>query len=129
MLTRQDAHAIYRAGEDTVVRVLLEMDARLHEAHRVRQLEEQVAKNSHNSSKPPSSDGLGVLEPEAVTRVRRISPGPHPQSVQTTRSLVRATAKRPWTLPDPWPRGRAHRSLPNRADAVSHKRPPPSSFS
>ncbi len=74
-------------------------------------------------------DGLGVSEPEAVTRVRRFSPGPHPQSVQTTRSLVRATAKRPWTLPDPWTRGRAHRSLQNRADAVSHKRPPPSSFS
>jgi hypothetical protein len=27
---------------------------------------------------------------------------------------------RPWTLPDPWTRGRAHRSLENRADAVSH---------
>ena len=26
----------------------------------------------------------------------------------------------PWTLPDPWTRGRAHRSLQNRADAVSH---------
>jgi hypothetical protein len=25
-------------------------------------------------------DGLGVLEPEDVTRARRISPGPHPQS-------------------------------------------------
>jgi hypothetical protein len=25
-----------------------------------------------------------------------------------------------WTLPDPWTRGRAHRSLENRADAVSH---------
>ena len=37
--------------------------------------------------------------------------------------------RRPWTLPDPWTRRRAHRSLPNRTDAVSHKRPPPSSFS
>jgi hypothetical protein len=26
----------------------------------------------------------------------------------------------PWTLPDPWTRGRAHRSLENRVDAVSH---------
>jgi len=31
-------------------------------------------------------DSLGVLEPEAVTRVRRISPGPHRQSVQPTPS-------------------------------------------
>ncbi len=29
MMTRQDAHALYRAGEDTVVRVLLEMDVRI----------------------------------------------------------------------------------------------------
>ncbi len=46
-------------------------------------------------------DGLGVSEPEAVTRVRRFSPDPHPQPAQPTRSLVRATAKRPWTLPAP----------------------------
>ena len=31
-------------------------------------------------------DGLGVLEPEAVTRVRRFSPDPHPQPVQPTPS-------------------------------------------
>ena len=31
-------------------------------------------------------DGLGVLEPEAVTRVQRFSLGPHPQSAQPTRS-------------------------------------------
>ena len=67
--------------------------------------------------------------PRQSPRVRRISPGPHPQPAQPTRSRVHATAKRPWTLPDPWTRGRAHRSLQNRADAVSHKRPPPSSFS
>ena len=30
MLTREQAQAIYRAGEQTVVRVLLEMDARIH---------------------------------------------------------------------------------------------------
>jgi len=30
MLTREDAQAIYRAGEEIVVRVLLAMDARIH---------------------------------------------------------------------------------------------------
>ncbi len=54
-------------------------------------------------------DGLGVSEPEAVTRVRRFSPDPHPQPAQPTRSRVHATAKRPWTVADPWTRGRAHR--------------------
>ena len=37
--------------------------------------------------------------------------------------------RRPWTLTDLWTRRRAHRSLQNRADAVSHERPPPSSCS
>ncbi len=81
MLTRQDAHALYRAGEDTVVRVLLEMDVRLQalerqvqdltarldaSEQRVRQLEEQVAKDSHNNSKPPSSDGLAKPKPKRL---------------------------------------------------------------
>jgi transposase len=81
MLTRADAQAIYRAGEETVVRVLLAMDARIAalECHvqdltvrleaserRVRHLEEQVAKDSHNSSKPPSSDGLAKPKPKSL---------------------------------------------------------------
>ena len=88
MMTREQAQAIYRAGEETVVRVLLEMDARIHDAvhaiqalerqvqdltvrldvgeRRVRQLEEQVAKDSHNSSKPPSSDGLSKPQPKSL---------------------------------------------------------------
>lgn len=87
-MTREQAQAIYRVGEETVVRVLLEMDARIHEAQRailtlerqgqeltarldvseqrVRQLEEQVAKDSHNSSKPPSSDGLSKPKPKSL---------------------------------------------------------------
>ena len=36
-------------------------------------------------------DGLGASEPEAVTRARRFSPGPHPQSTQPTRSAVHKT--------------------------------------
>jgi len=88
MMTREQAQAIYRAGEETVVRVLLEMDGRLHDAvhaiqalerqvqdltvrleageRRVRQLEEQVTKDSHNSSKPPSSDGLSKPQPKSL---------------------------------------------------------------
>ena len=71
MLTRQQAEALYAAGKETVVGVLLTMDARIHsleqQVHdltirlqlsdqRVRQLEQQLAKNSRNSSKPPSTD-------------------------------------------------------------------------
>ena len=81
MMTRQEAEAIYDAGKETVVRVLLDMDRRIHalecqvqdltarldaSERRVRQLEEQIAKDSHNSSKPPSSDGLSKPKPKSL---------------------------------------------------------------
>jgi len=81
MMTRQEAEAICDAGKETVVRVLLEMDARIHaleqqvqdltvrldaSEQRVRQLEERLAKDSHNSSKPPSSDGLAKPKPKSL---------------------------------------------------------------
>ena len=81
MMTRPEAEAIYDAGKETVVRVLLEMDRRIHtleqqvqdltarldaSERRVRQLEEQVAQDSHNSSKPPSSDGLAKPKPKSL---------------------------------------------------------------
>jgi transposase len=74
MMTREDAQAIYRAGEETVVRVLLDMDRRIHALeHRVEELQaqvqtlqEQVAKDSHNSHKPPSSDGLSKPKPKSL---------------------------------------------------------------
>ncbi|MBI4809760.1 MAG: IS66 family transposase [Nitrosomonadales bacterium] len=81
MMLREDAQAIYRAGEEAVACVLLEMDTRIHASERqvreltmcidageqrVRQLEEQVAKNSRNSSKPPSSDGLRKPRPKSL---------------------------------------------------------------
>ena len=81
MMTPEEALAIYHAGAGTVVRVLLEMDARIHalerqvqdltarldaSENRVRHLEERLAKDSHNSSKPPSSDGLNKPKPKSL---------------------------------------------------------------
>ena len=72
MLTRADSLAIYHAGPEAVVRVLLEMDARIHALERqvqdltvrldageqrVRHLEERLAKGSHKiaaSRRPPT---------------------------------------------------------------------------
>ncbi len=66
MMTREEAQAIYEAGPATAVRVLLEMDARIQASEqRVRHLEESLAKDSHNSSKPPSSDGLNKPKPKS----------------------------------------------------------------
>jgi transposase len=67
MMTPEEALAIYEAGPAAAVRVLLEMDARIHASEqRVRHLEECLAKDSHNSSKPPSSDGLNKPKPKSL---------------------------------------------------------------
>ena len=53
MTNQEQAEAIYSQGKEAVVAFLVNLMVR------VQQLEEQSAKNSTNSSKPPSSDGLG----------------------------------------------------------------------
>ena len=57
--THEDIHAAYRQGEEAVVALfdaLLAVTQQL--ASRMQELEDQRAKNSRNSHKPPSSDGL-----------------------------------------------------------------------
>jgi len=93
MMTRQEAEAIYEAGKETVVRVLLTMDARIHSLERqvqdltsrldqsdrrVRHLEEQLAKNSRNSSKPPSSDGFKKPAPKSLRKKGKRKSGGQP---------------------------------------------------
>ncbi len=51
-----EIRATYREGEDAVVKLFYETLGKL--AERLQRLEDQIAKNSGNSSKPPSSDGL-----------------------------------------------------------------------
>jgi transposase len=54
---RAEAEAIYDAGREAVVEVLLAMDRRIQQLEaRVEKLERQLASNSRNSSRPPSSD-------------------------------------------------------------------------
>jgi len=51
-----EIRAAYREGEDAVVMLFHETLSKM--AEHIRRLEDQIAKNSGNSSKPPSSDGL-----------------------------------------------------------------------
>jgi len=92
MLTREQAQAIYRAGEETVVRVLLAMEARIHALEQrvedlqaqVRHLQDQLAKNSRNSSKPPSTDGFQKPAPKSLReKCRRPSGGQPGHAGQT----------------------------------------------
>ena len=73
----RQAELIYEAGRDTVIEVLLAMAARItFLEHQVRSLDAKIASlssNSTNSSKPPSTDGPGVVKPKKKKSFR--SPG------------------------------------------------------
>ncbi len=56
-MERAEAEAVYDAGREAVVEVLLAMDRRIRQLEaRVEKLERQLAENSGNSSRPPSTD-------------------------------------------------------------------------
>src|SRR5580692_8174111 len=60
-MERSEAEAVYDAGREAVVEVLLAMDRRVQQLEaRVEKLERELVKNSRNSSLPPSSDPPGV---------------------------------------------------------------------
>jgi len=54
--SEEEIKAAYDHGQEAVVALFYATFEKL--AERIQQLEDQVAKNSNNSSKPPSSDGL-----------------------------------------------------------------------
>ena len=59
MLTREEFQVIYDQGPDAVYELFVTMYTATETlTARVKQLEDRLGKDSHNSSKPPSSDGL-----------------------------------------------------------------------
>lgn len=83
-MTREEALAIYRAGQEVVVKVLCEMSNQIESLQqRVAELERIVAKltkNSSNSSKPPSSDDITKPKPKDKDDKKRkigAQPGHH----------------------------------------------------
>lgn len=78
-MTPEEALAIYHAGPDVVVKVLCELHAEsISLQKRVKTLEEQIAQNSRNSSKPPSSDGPQKPKPRNL----RIKTGRKPAQIK-----------------------------------------------
>lgn len=66
-ISPEEALAIYHAGPEAVVKTICELSAKLVELEeRLKALEDQIAKNSRNSSKPPSSDGLKKPTPKSL---------------------------------------------------------------
>lgn len=78
--SREDIHRAYQEGEEAVVQLvteLVEMFVGLNSQQqalieklesRVQALEDQVAKNSRNSGKPPSSDGFKKPHPRSLRK-------------------------------------------------------------
>ena len=70
--TDEEIRAIVREGEDAVVALVSELvQAIAILAKRVQELEDKLAKDSHNSSKPPSSDGM--KKPKRTRSMRKPS--------------------------------------------------------
>jgi transposase len=67
--THEDIHTAYLAGEEAVITLFDALVATvLQLAERGQQLEDQVAKSSRNSGKPPSSDGLKKPAPRSLRK-------------------------------------------------------------
>jgi transposase len=66
MPTHEEIHAAYLQGEEAVIALFEQTIAQL--AARVMALEEQQAKHSRNSGKPPSSDGLKKPAPRSLRK-------------------------------------------------------------
>ena len=95
-MTPEEALAIYRVGAENTVRVLLEMDARIHALEQrgedlqaqARQLQDQLAKNSRNSSKPPSTDGFQKPAPKSLRKKSSRPSGGQPGHVGETLKMA-----------------------------------------
>ena len=74
-LSRDEIRAVYRQGEDAVIALVEMLVQRYNELEqRVLRLEQQRAKDSHNSSKPPSSD-MGRRSPKSLRKKSKKRPG------------------------------------------------------
>jgi transposase len=82
-ITPEEARAIYDAGPEAVVKIICELSktvvklngrVRILEA-RIKELEDRLAKNSRNSSQPPSTDGYQKPEPRSLRQRTGRKPG------------------------------------------------------
>jgi transposase len=77
--TEDEVREAYHHGEEAVVTLFREMTQNIIIlAERVQDLEDRLAKNSRNSGKPPSSDGLGKPAPKSLRKRHRKKSGGQP---------------------------------------------------
>jgi transposase len=69
MFTRKQLLEISKTTPEALVDIVLILQEQVQElTQRVTQLEDQIAKNSRNSGKPPSSDGLNKPKPKSLRK-------------------------------------------------------------
>lgn len=93
----EEAQAIYRAGEEAVVKALCDLyteNRALWERlkaleEKLKALEERIAQNSRNSSKPPSTDGLNKPAPCSLRSRGERPPGGQPGHAGHTLKMVK----------------------------------------
>ena len=89
VLSEAEIRAIYHQGEDAIVDLILSMNQSiLLLSQRVQILEDRLAKDSHNSSKPPSSDGLNKPAPKSLRKRHGKKSGGQPGHAGTTLQAV-----------------------------------------
>ena len=92
-MERTEAEAIYGAGREAVVAVLLAMERRIQQLEaRVEKPERQLAKSSRNSSLPPSSDPPSASRPRRRKDRSGRAPGAQPGHEGRGRELLPACA-------------------------------------
>jgi transposase len=75
-LARFTREQLEQLDKETLIDLVLLLQDQLHELNqRVQKLEDQVAKHSRNSSKPPSSDGLSKPKTRSLRRAEGRKPG------------------------------------------------------
>ena len=89
MLSNEEIEAIYESGPEAVIVLVEQLLARIAElSDRVKELEEHLAKDSHNSSKPPSSDSFKPDKTKSLRKPSGRKPGGQPGHQGNTLRLV-----------------------------------------
>lgn len=79
LFTREELLPLARSHPEALVDIILALQERLVQLEaRVKDLEAQLARNSSNSGKPPSSDGLGKPSPKSLRESSGRKPGGQP---------------------------------------------------
>ena len=87
--SQEEVRAAYQQGEEAVMGLFDQMTHNISLLlDRVQALEDQLAKNSRNSNKPPSSDGINKLSPKSQRKKYGKKSGGQPGHIGHTLKAV-----------------------------------------